>query len=190
VVTLAQILTDSIISVKLMDMLASAPPGPVPVATPLPPGPGTRAVGRVRGQVLNCPLRLSSTGAPGRRPSPSPPVVHGSSRGIEQKVLGILASHRGREAGYNLARSAANITTADVFRALDGPLAQVHGLGPEMATYQGAAEHLQDVWIAVRASLRALLENLTLEDIHRGKLPVNIARLIADPDAWLARKPA
>jgi Rrf2 family protein len=101
---------------------------------------------------------------------------------------GILVSHRGREAGYNLAWPAAHITTADVFRALDGPLAQVHGVGPEMATYHGSAEHLQEVWIAVRASLRALLENLTLEDIHRGKLPANIARLIADPDAWVAHR--
>ena len=59
-----------------------------------------------------------------------------------------------------------------------------------MATYQGAAKHLQDVWIAVRASLRALLENLTLEDIHTGKLPANIARLLDDPDAWVAHRPS
>jgi Rrf2 family protein len=108
----------------------------------------------------------------------------------ELRRAGILVSHRGREAGYNLARPAAHITTADVFRALDGPLAQVHGVGPELASYQGPAEHLQDVWIAVRASLRALLENLTLEDIHMGKLPANIARLVADPDAWVTRRPA
>jgi len=108
----------------------------------------------------------------------------------ELRRAGILVSHRGREAGYKLARPAADITTADVFRALEGPLAQVRGIGPEMAAYQGAAEHLQEVWIAVRASLRALLENITLEDISEGKLPANIARLIADPDAWVARKPA
>jgi Rrf2 family protein len=108
----------------------------------------------------------------------------------ELRRAGILVSHRGREAGYELARPAAQITTADVFRALEGPLAQVHGIGPEMATYEGSAEHLQEVWIAVRASLRALLENLTIEDIRVGKLPARIARLVADPDAWVTRKPA
>jgi Rrf2 family protein len=108
----------------------------------------------------------------------------------ELRRAGILVSHRGREAGYKLARPAAQITTADVFRALEGPLAQVHGIGPERATYEGSAEHLQDAWIAVRASLRALLENLTIEDIRVGKLPARIARLVADPDAWVTRKPA
>ena len=108
----------------------------------------------------------------------------------ELRRAGILVSHRGREAGYELARPAAQITTADVFRALEGPLAQVHGIGPEMATYEGSAEHLQEVWIAVRASLRALLENLTIEDIRVGKLPARIARLVADPGAWVTRKPA
>ncbi len=108
----------------------------------------------------------------------------------ELRRAGILVSHRGREAGYELARPAVQITTADVFRALEGPLAQVHGIGPEMATYEGSAEHLQEVWIAVRASLRALLENLTIEDIRVGKLPARIARLVADPDAWVTRKPA
>ena len=107
----------------------------------------------------------------------------------ELRRAGILVSHRGREAGYELARPAAQITTADVFRALEA-LAQVHGIGPEMATYEGPAEHLQEVWIAVRASLRALLENLTIEDIRVGKLPARIARLVADPDAWVTRKPA
>jgi Rrf2 family protein len=68
---------------------------------------------------------------------------------------GIVVSHRGREAGYNLARPGTEVTLADVIRALEGPLAQVKGLRPETLTYQGAAQHLQDAWIAVRASLRA-----------------------------------
>jgi Rrf2 family protein len=102
---------------------------------------------------------------------------------------GILVSHRGREAGYNLARPASEITAADVIRALEGPLAQVKGLRPEQATYQGAAQHLQDAWIAVRASLRAVLEHITIADIAKGELQPAVALLVADPDAWVARRP-
>jgi Rrf2 family protein len=101
---------------------------------------------------------------------------------------GILVSHRGREAGYNLARPAAEISLADVIRALEGPLAQVRGLSPETASYQGAAEHLQDAWIAVRASLRAVLENINLEHLVKGELPAGVAELVAHPDAWVARR--
>lgn len=101
---------------------------------------------------------------------------------------GIVVSHRGRDAGYSLGRPAAEITAADVIRALEGPLAQVKGLRPEQATYQGAAEHLQEAWIAVRASLRAVLEHLTIEDIVKGELPPDIAHLVADPDAWVGRR--
>ena len=101
---------------------------------------------------------------------------------------GILVSHRGREAGYNLARPASEITVADVIRALEGPLAQVRGLRPETATYEGAAEHLQEAWIAVRASLRVVLEHMTIEDIVKGELQPEVAHLVADPDAWVGRR--
>ena len=101
---------------------------------------------------------------------------------------GIVVSHRGRDAGYNLARPPAEITAADVIRALEGPLAEVRGERPETATYRGAAQHLQDLWIAVRASLRAVLECVTLEDILRGDLPSEVARLVADPEAWVAHR--
>ena len=102
---------------------------------------------------------------------------------------GIVASHRGRDAGYNLARSAADISAADVIRALEGPLAEVHGMRPETTTYPGPAEHLQDVWIALRASLRAVLEHVTIEDIVKGDLPPEVARLVAAPGAWAAHRP-
>ena len=83
----------------------------------------------------------------------------------ELRRAGIVASQRGAEGGYRLARPASSITFADVMRALDGPLAEVRGLRPEATTYEGAAERLQDVWVAVRASLRNVLEHITLEDV-------------------------
>ena len=69
-------------------------------------------------------------------------------------------------------------------RALDGPLAEGRGLRPEAARYDGPAEHLQDVWIAVRASLRSVLERVNLEDVVQGRLPRSVAKLTEDPDAW------
>jgi Rrf2 family protein len=100
---------------------------------------------------------------------------------------GIVHSQRGMEGGYRLGRTPDKITVADVMRALDGPLAEVRGLRPEMTEYHGAAAHLQDVWVATRASLRSVLERLTLEDVVKGKLPAPIAKLVADPDSWEPR---
>lgn len=100
---------------------------------------------------------------------------------------GILVSHRGREAGYNLARPSSDVTVADVIRALEGPLAQVRGLRPETVKYEGAAQHLQDVWIALRASLREVLEGVSLENIAKGDLPTEVAELVAAPGAWVGR---
>jgi Rrf2 family protein len=100
---------------------------------------------------------------------------------------GVVSSQRGMEGGYRLSRPPGQITVADIMRALDGPLAEVRGLRPEMTTYEGAAKHLQDVWVATRASLRAVLERVTLEDVVKGKLPAPVARLVADPDAWEPR---
>lgn len=107
---------------------------------------------------------------------------------IELRRVGLVESRRGSEGGYWLARPASEIAVADVFRALDGPLAEVRGLRPESAHYQGPAEHLQDVWIAVRASLREVLENVTLADIASGNLPAVVERLRVQPDAYLSRK--
>ena len=71
--------------------------------------------------------------------------------------------------------------------AVDGPLASVRGEAPEDLDYDGAAEHLQTVWIAVRASLRAVVDELTLADVVAGRLPDNLRRLIDAPDAWSRR---
>ncbi|HUC37346.1 MAG TPA: Rrf2 family transcriptional regulator [Acidimicrobiales bacterium] len=100
---------------------------------------------------------------------------------------GLVASRRGSEGGYRLAKPATEITVADVMRALDGPLAEVRGLRPEATSYSGAAEHLQEVWVAVRAGLRRVLDTVTVEDVVTGRLPVQVAELIEDPDAWVPR---
>ena len=107
---------------------------------------------------------------------------------IDLRRAGLVASQRGSEGGYRLARSPSDIALADVFRALDGPLAEVRGVRPEAAHYVGAAEHLQDVWVAVRASLRNVLERVSLADVVAGRLPRTVARLTEDPDAWAARR--
>jgi Rrf2 family protein len=97
---------------------------------------------------------------------------------------GIVDSQRGADGGYRLARAANKITMADVIRALDGPLAEVRGLRPEATSYEGAAEHLQLVWVAVRVSLRSVLEKVTLADVLAGTLPARVRRLTEDPEAW------
>ncbi|HLI74062.1 MAG TPA: Rrf2 family transcriptional regulator [Acidimicrobiales bacterium] len=101
---------------------------------------------------------------------------------------GLVVSQRGSDGGYRLARAPGAISVADVMRALDGPLAEVRGLRPEAARYEGAAEHLQEVWVAVRASLRGVLERVTLADIVAGKFPRSVTRMTEDPDAWEPRR--
>ena len=97
---------------------------------------------------------------------------------------GIVASQRGHEGGYWLARPAAAITVADVIRAVEGPLANVRGSRPETVEYAGPAGRLQDVWVALRANMRAVLEELTLADVASGELPPEIAEITARPGAW------
>ena len=96
----------------------------------------------------------------------------------------IVESRRGPEGGYVLARPPGEITLADVIRAIDGPLAGVGGERPQDLGYTGTAEPLRDVWVAVRASLRSVLERVSLADVAAGKLPAHIGKLTSDPDAW------
>ena len=103
------------------------------------------------------------------------------------RTAGIVNTRRGAEGGYLLARPAKEITVADVIRAVDGPLAAVRGEPPEALAYPGAAEHLVEVWIAVRSSLRAVLERITIADLASGKLPASVRRLAAEPEAWQRR---
>jgi Rrf2 family protein len=97
---------------------------------------------------------------------------------------GIVRSQRGVEGGYWLAKPADEITVAEVVRAVEGPIANVRGVGPEQVEYAGSAAPLRDVWIAVRANLRAVLEHVTIADVARGELPAMIEELAANPDAW------
>jgi len=100
------------------------------------------------------------------------------------KRSGLVQSQRGSSGGYRLGRPAHLITVADVVRAVDGPLAEVRGRRPETVAYEGAAENLQQVWIAARASLRAVLEHVTLAQIVNDELPANITSIVETPDAW------
>jgi Rrf2 family protein len=106
-------------------------------------------------------------------------------QGLRQ--AGIVASRRGPEGGHLLARPAAEISLADVIRAIDGPLAGVSGRRPEEVEFIGTAAPLQDVWIAVRVSLRRVLEEVSLADIASGVVPEHISALTADPGAWARR---
>lgn len=105
---------------------------------------------------------------------------------LDLKHAGLVQSQRGAEGGYWLSLPPDEISLADVIRAVEGPLASVRGTRPEQVSYTGAAEPLQEVWIALRASLRAVLENVTLADVAAGKLPDQVATLSADPAAWKA----
>ena len=98
---------------------------------------------------------------------------------------GLVRSQRGTEGGYWLARPAEEINLAQVIRAVEGPLANVRGRRSEEVEFSGTAAPLREVWIAVRASLRAVLESVTLADIARGELPDAVADLTGDADAWL-----
>ncbi len=105
----------------------------------------------------------------------------------ELKRAGLVASRRGAEGGYWLARPPAEISVADVIRAVEGPLANVRGLHPEDVDFSGTAEPLQRLWIAVRVSLRRVLEETTLADLVNGTLPPGVNELADDPEGWATR---
>jgi Rrf2 family protein len=99
---------------------------------------------------------------------------------------GLVNSRRGMRGGYWLSRPASEITLADVLRAVDGPMALVRGERPERVSFEGTAEPLAQVWVAVRAALRDVLGNVTLADVATGNLPEHIKHLTEEPDAWVA----
>jgi Rrf2 family protein len=105
---------------------------------------------------------------------------------LELKHAGIVKSTRGADGGYSLARPANEVSLADVVRAVDGPMATVRGERVESVEYLGSAAALRDVWVAVRASLRRVLESTTLSDLTTGELPAVVRELTEDPDAWVS----
>lgn len=106
---------------------------------------------------------------------------------VDLRRARLVASQRGSSGGYRLARAASAISLADVIRAIDGPLAGVRDDAPEDVTYVGAASTLRDVWIALRASMRTVLEATTLADVASGKLPKAVRKLLEDPSVWTRR---
>jgi Rrf2 family protein len=120
-----------------------------------------------------------------------------SSQGIPLKFLenilvdlrhaDLVHAQRGADGGYRLAREPEEITLGQVIRAVEGPLASVRGEPPERMAYEGSSENLQRVWIAVRASLRSVLDDLTLADVVAGRMPDHVRRLTEAPNAWLRR---
>jgi Rrf2 family protein len=100
---------------------------------------------------------------------------------------GLVESRRGQAGGYLLAKPADTISIADVIRAVEGPLANVRGLSPDTLEYEGSAARLRDVWVALRASVRSVLEGVTLADVAQGELPSHVEELTRDADAWARR---
>jgi Rrf2 family protein len=106
---------------------------------------------------------------------------------LELKHQGIVRARRGAKGGYWLAKPADEVTVAEIIRAVEGPIAHVQSMPPQDIEYRGNSKHLQEVWIAVRASLRSVLEEVTLADLVSGELPTIVGELAAAPGAWAAR---
>ena len=97
---------------------------------------------------------------------------------------GIVRSVRGQSGGWKMAADPADVSVADIIRAVDGPLVSVYGMRPEAVTYNESATVLQLVWIAARANLREVFEQVSIDMLTAGKLPDAVARLTKDDDAW------
>jgi len=100
---------------------------------------------------------------------------------------GIVRSQRGPEGGYWLAQPPEQVNLAQVIRAVEGPLVGVRGQRPEEVEYTGSAESLQQVWIALRANLRKVLEHVTVDQVAAGKLPSELLALTREEEAWHTR---
>ena len=100
---------------------------------------------------------------------------------------GIVRSQRGPEGGYWLAKPADEVNLAQIIRAVEGPLVGVRGQRPEEVAYAGSAESLQQVWVALRANLRKVLEHVTVADVASGKLPSDVLALTREEEAWQTR---
>ena len=77
-----------------------------------------------------------------------------------------------------------DVTLAEVLRTIEGPLASVRDVKPEDLEYKGPAKGLQQAWVALRCSMRSVLESVTLADVLSERFPPDVAAMIADPGAW------
>lgn len=111
-------------------------------------------------------------------------------RGFLQAILAdlrradIVMSQRGQAGGWRLARDPADVTVADVIRAVDGPLVSVYGVRPEAVTYNDSAKVLQHVWIAARTGLREVFESVSIKALATKQLPDSVMALTEDEEAW------
>ena len=106
---------------------------------------------------------------------------------LELKHARLVRARRGARGGYWLAKPPEEITLANVIRAVEGPLANIQDMAPESTKYPGNAEPLTDVWIAVRASLRRVLEQVTIADLRDGEIPEEVLALTHDEGARVTR---
>lgn len=103
----------------------------------------------------------------------------------ELRHAGVVQSQRGSEGGYWLARTPDDITVAEIIRAVEGPLASVRGERPEDLEYRGDAQPLREVWAALRANIRQILESVTLADLVTGQLPAQVTEIVeGHPEIW------
>jgi Rrf2 family protein len=105
----------------------------------------------------------------------------------ELRRAGIVVSRRGAAGGYLLAQAPDEVSVADIIRAVEGPLANVRGISPDELEYPGSARQLREVWVALRSSVRSVLEQVTLADIASGSLPPHVVELTQTADAWARR---
>jgi Rrf2 family protein len=105
----------------------------------------------------------------------------------ELRHAGLVESQRGSEGGYWLSVPPEKITVADIMRAVEGPLASVRSSRPETLEYEGLAEPLQYVWVALRTAIRSVLETVTVADLISGKLPRHVVGMTEDPEAWVSQ---
>jgi Rrf2 family protein len=103
---------------------------------------------------------------------------------LELKRAELVETQRGQDGGFRLARPAAEISVADVIRAVSGPLATVRGVRPQTLEYGGPSAEVPSLWVSLRATIRGVLEAVTLADLAKGKLPARIRKLAEDPAHW------
>ncbi len=142
------------------------------------------AVRAGRELALDHPATLSAEAIAGRQQLPLPFTKQILAR---MRRAGIVVAQRGGEGGYRLGPPPGDVSVADIVRAVEGPLADVRGEPPEDLAYPGDGEVLRTLWIATRASLRSVLEEVTLADLAAGRLPGGVGALTEQSGAWERR---